>query len=118
MNRRAARILDDLDIEVDVTQPLGSYSVAIQQMAAIAPGARHLVGADPHPRRADLEPRRPRDRAALRGDAQAARATGIAIVFITHFLDQVYAVSDRDHGPPQRATGRHLRPAGPARASS
>ena len=36
MNRRAAADPRDLDIEVDVTQPLGSYSVAIQQMAAIA----------------------------------------------------------------------------------
>ena len=36
MNRRASDILHDLDIDVDVTQPLGSYSVAIQQMAAIA----------------------------------------------------------------------------------
>ena len=62
MNRRAAKILNDLDIEVDVTQPLGSYSVAIQQMAAIGRVARHLVRADcsssTSPRRASM-PTRP-----------------------------------------------------------
>ncbi|HEY6571328.1 MAG TPA: ATP-binding cassette domain-containing protein, partial [Candidatus Limnocylindrales bacterium] len=36
LHRRAAEILRSLDVEVDVTQPLGSFSVAIQQMAAIA----------------------------------------------------------------------------------
>ncbi len=36
MNRRAREILAGLDIDIDVTRPLGSYSVAIQQMTAIA----------------------------------------------------------------------------------
>src|SRR6266496_387529 len=36
IHRRAADALERLDIEVDVTQPLNSYSIAIQQMAAIA----------------------------------------------------------------------------------
>lgn len=36
MNAQAQQILHHLDIDIDVTQPLGSYSVAIQQMAAIA----------------------------------------------------------------------------------
>ena len=36
MNAYAEKILLDLDVNIDVTQTLGSYSVAIQQMAAIA----------------------------------------------------------------------------------
>ena len=36
MNRRAREVLRGLDVEIDVTRPLGSYSLAIQQMAAIA----------------------------------------------------------------------------------
>ena len=36
MNDRARQILQGLDVDIDVTQTLGSYSVAIQQMAAIA----------------------------------------------------------------------------------
>ena len=51
---------------------LGSYPVAVQQMVAIA-RALSVVGARADPRRADLEPRRRRGRAAVRGDAAAAR---------------------------------------------
>ena len=49
-------------------------------------------GADP--RRADRQPRRARSRVlfAIIGDLEAR---GIGIVFITHFLDQVYAICDR-----------------------
>ena len=36
MNTRARQILQGLDVDLDVTQTLGSCSVAIQQMAAIA----------------------------------------------------------------------------------
>ena len=36
MNTQARRILRRLDIDIDVAQTLGSYPVAIQQMAAIA----------------------------------------------------------------------------------
>ena len=36
MNDQARQILQGLDVDIDVTQTLGSYSVAIQQMAAIA----------------------------------------------------------------------------------
>ena len=35
-NDRARQLLKELDVHIDVTQALGSYSVAIQQMAAIA----------------------------------------------------------------------------------
>jgi len=36
MNKRAKAIMRDLDVDIDVTQPLGSFSTAIQQIAAIA----------------------------------------------------------------------------------
>ena len=36
MNQRAAQALKRLSIEIDVSAPLGAYSVAIQQMVAIA----------------------------------------------------------------------------------
>ena len=77
------------------------------------PGARHLVGADPHPRRAHVEPRRPRDGTALRGDAQAAQPGHRDRLH--HPLPRPGLSGRRsDHGPAQRATGRNLRPAGPA----
>jgi monosaccharide-transporting ATPase len=94
MNRRAARILNDLDIEVDVTQPLGSYSVAIQQMAAIGraldiSSARILILDEPT---SSLDAH---ETEQLFGVMRKLRSSGIAIVFITHFLDQVYRVADR-----------------------
>ena len=36
MNAQARQLLQGLEVDIDVTQTLGSYSVAIQQMAAIA----------------------------------------------------------------------------------
>ena len=36
VNSKAREYLQQLDVDIDVTQPLGSYSIAIQQMVAIA----------------------------------------------------------------------------------
>jgi simple sugar transport system ATP-binding protein len=94
MNRRAREILLGLDIDIDVTRPLGSYSVAIQQMAAIAraldvSSAKVLILDEPTSSLTVRETRQLFEvMAKLRGD-------GLAIVFITHFLDQVYEVGDR-----------------------
>ena len=94
MNRRATEILHGLDVSVDVTQPLGSYSIAIQQMAAIAraleiASARILILDEPT---SSLDTH---ETEQLFGVMRKLRSDGIAIVFITHFLDQVYAISDR-----------------------
>jgi simple sugar transport system ATP-binding protein len=94
MNRRASEILGRLDIVVDVTRPLGSYSVAIQQMAAIArslemSAARVLILDEPTSSLDSHEVEQ------LFGVMRKLRDQGRSIVFITHFLDQVYAVSDR-----------------------
>ena len=94
MNRRAREILGGLDIDIDVTRPLGSYSIAIQQMAAIAralviSSARVLVLDEPTSSLTAHETDQ------LFGVMRKLRGEGIAILFITHFLDQVYEVSDR-----------------------
>jgi monosaccharide-transporting ATPase len=94
MNKRARAILDGLDIDIDVTRPLGSYSVAIQQMAAIAraleiSSARVLILDEP------TSSLTVRETTQLFQVMDKLRSDGIAIVFITHFLDQVYEVSDR-----------------------
>jgi galactofuranose transport system ATP-binding protein len=94
LNRRAADVLRGMDIEVDVTRPLGTYPVAIQQMAAIAraleiSSARVLILDEPT---SSLDTH---ETAQLFAVMQKLRSAGLAIVFITHFLDQVYAVSDR-----------------------
>jgi simple sugar transport system ATP-binding protein len=94
MDRRAREILLGLDIDVDVTQPLGSYSVAIQQMAAIAraldiASARVLILDEPT---SSLDAHETEQLFAV---MRKLRSEGRSIVFITHFLDQVYAVADR-----------------------
>jgi monosaccharide-transporting ATPase len=94
MNRRATEILLTLDIDVDVTQPLATYSVAIQQMAAIAraleiASVRVLILDEPT---SSLDAH---ETEQLFRVMRKLRADGIAVVFITHFLEQVYAVADR-----------------------
>jgi galactofuranose transport system ATP-binding protein len=94
MNARAGEFLRTLDVEIDVTRPLGSYSVAIQQMTAIAralivSSAKVLILDEPTSSLTAHETEQ------LLNVMRKLRAEGLAIVFITHFLDQVYEVSDR-----------------------
>ena len=71
------------------------------------PGPRDRVGQGPDPRRADVEPRRPRDRAALRGHAQAP-VRG-AIDRLHHPLPRPGLRGHRsDHGPPEREARRDV----------
>jgi simple sugar transport system ATP-binding protein len=93
MRRDAQAALDRLDVHLDVNKPLQSYSIALQQMVAIARSlsmsAKVLI--------LD-EPTSSLDRAEVANLFEAMRKLkqqGLAIVFVTHFLDQVYAVSDR-----------------------
>ena len=93
MNAQAEKILLDLDVNIDVTQTLGSYSVAIQQMAAIARAleisARILILDEPT---SSLDAH---ETEQLFRVMRKLKADGLGIVFITHFLDQVYEISDR-----------------------
>ena len=94
MNARAKEILQGLDVDIDVTQTLGSYSVAIQQMAAIAraleiSNARILILDEPT---SSLDAHETQQ---LFGVMRKLKSEGMAIVFITHFIDQVYEVADR-----------------------
>jgi simple sugar transport system ATP-binding protein len=94
MNARAREILQGLDIDLDVTQTLGSCSVAIQQMAAIAraleiSSARILILDEPTSSLTTHETKQ------LFGVMRKLKSEGMAIIFITHFLDQVYEVTDR-----------------------
>jgi simple sugar transport system ATP-binding protein len=94
LNAKAREYLKELDVEIDVTRPLGSYSVAIQQMAAIAralivSNARVLILDEP------TSSLTAHETAQLFKVMKKLKREGLAVVFITHFLDQVYAVSDR-----------------------
>jgi galactofuranose transport system ATP-binding protein len=92
--RKAAReLLAQLQLQIDVDRPLGSYPVAIQQMVAIARAlgvsARVLVLDEPT---SSLDQHEVRELFAV---MRRLRDRGLAILFVTHFLDQVYAISDR-----------------------
>jgi monosaccharide-transporting ATPase len=94
MNSRARQILKGLDIDIDVTQTLGSYSVAIQQMAAIAraleiSSARILILDEPT---SSLDAH---ETDQLFDVMRKLKSEGVAIIFITHFISQVYEVGDR-----------------------
>ena len=93
IRRRALAALARLEVECDVDAELGSLSVAMQQMLAIAraldTSARLLVLDEP---KASLDER---EVAELFGNMRKLRGEGMGIVFVTHFLDQVYAVTDR-----------------------
>jgi simple sugar transport system ATP-binding protein len=93
MNVRAAELLKRMDISIDVTQSLGSYPVAIQQMVAIARAldisARVLILDEPT---SSLDAK---EVEKLFQVMRQLKANGLGIIFITHFLEQVYAISDR-----------------------
>lgn len=94
VNAKARQFLQRLDIDIDVTQTLGSYSVAIQQMAAIVraleiSSARILILDEPT---SSLDAH---ETAQLFDVMRKLKSEGIGIIFITHFIDQVYQVADR-----------------------
>ncbi|MFU8871804.1 sugar ABC transporter ATP-binding protein [Micromonospora sp. SL4-19] len=93
MRRRATALLARLDLDIDVSELLGSYSLAVQQMVAIARAvdvrARVLILDEPT---SSLDAD---EVAQLMRIMRQLRDEGIAILFVTHFLDQVYGIADR-----------------------
>ncbi|HZX27129.1 MAG TPA: sugar ABC transporter ATP-binding protein [Telluria sp.] len=93
MRRQAAALLDRLQVRIDVSRPLGAYPLAVQQMVAIAralgTSARVLVLDEPTSSLDEAEVQR------LFEVLRRLRGEGMAILFVTHFLDQTYAISDR-----------------------
>ncbi|MGJ7493887.1 sugar ABC transporter ATP-binding protein [Variovorax sp. RT4R15] len=93
VNRRATELLARIGLDIDVTRLLSSYSVAVQQMVAIARAlgvsSKVLILDEPTSSLDDDEVNK------LFEVLRRLRGEGLAIVFVTHFLNQVYAVSDR-----------------------
>lgn len=93
INTRARDILLKLNIKIDVTKPLGNYSVAIQQMVAIARAvdisAKVLILDEPTSSLDELEV------VKLFEVMKTLKNEGLGIIFVTHFLEQVYEVSDK-----------------------
>ncbi|TXK16342.1 sugar ABC transporter ATP-binding protein [Homoserinibacter sp. GY 40078] len=92
-HRAAAGHLRALGVELDTRSVLSSHSIAIQQLVAIS---RAMV-TDQTVLVLD-EPTSSLDRGEvvrLFGVVRELRDRGVAILFVTHFLDQVYEISDR-----------------------
>ena len=93
MKKNAAALLAGYGLHIDVAEPLGSYSVAIQHVCAIARAvdlsARVLILDEPTASldRHEVE--------MLFKTMRALAARGIGITFVTHFLDQVYEIAGR-----------------------
>ena len=93
MNADADAILQSLDIPAKASQQLGSCSIAIQQMVAIA----RAVDMDCKVRILD-EPTSSLDESEVEklfGLMRDLKSKGVGIIFVTHFLDQVYEVCDK-----------------------
>ena len=93
MRRRAVAALDRLGLKLDTDKPVSSYSIAVQQMVAIARAldvdARVLVLDEPT---SSLDPDEVK---RLYEVMRRLRSDGLGLIFVTHFLDQVFEVSDR-----------------------
>ncbi|MGF6506964.1 sugar ABC transporter ATP-binding protein [Paraburkholderia sp. 32] len=93
IKRRAQEALARLDVSLDVTRSLDAYPIAVQQMVAIARAlsvdARVLILDEPTSSLDDSEV------AQLFKILRHLKRSGIAILFVTHFIEQTYAISDR-----------------------
>ena len=91
--KRAEEILNNLGIPARARQELSSCSLAVQQMVAIARAVdmncKVLILDEPT---SSLDEKEVEMLFSLMRDL---RSRGVGIIFVTHFLEQVYAVSDR-----------------------
>ena len=93
MNEDADKILQNLDIPAKASQQLASCSIAVQQMVAIARAVdmdcKVLILDEPTSSLDEQEVEK------LFGLMRDLKARGVGIIFVTHFLDQVYEVCDK-----------------------
>lgn len=93
MNRKSEELLNRLDINIDVTALLGTYSLAIQQMCAIARAvdinSKVLILDEPTSSLDDDEVSK------LFSIMEKLKQQGVGIIFVTHFLEQVYEICDK-----------------------
>jgi monosaccharide-transporting ATPase len=93
MNREAAEILERYGITADVTAPLRSLGLGVQQMVAIARAisvdARAVIMDEPT---SSLEAR---EVETLFRVIRQLREEGVGVIYVSHRLDELYEVCDR-----------------------
>jgi ribose transport system ATP-binding protein len=92
MNERARDLLTRLAVNIDVTRPLSDYSIATQQMTAIARAlsfdAQLVIMDEPTSSLAEDEVK------TLFEVIRRLKSDGVSILFVSHRLDELYAVCD------------------------
>lgn len=93
INYDARAAIRKLDLDIDVTQPVSSFSIAIQQLVAITRAldisAKVLILDEPTSSLDLAEVQQ------LFNVIRKLQQDGIGIIFVTHFIDQVYEISNR-----------------------
>ena len=93
MNRNATALLRRYGIDIDVRRPVNSFGAGVQQMIAIvravSTDARVVILDEPT---SSLEPR---EVAQVFGMIRRLRGAGVALLFVSHNLDEVFEISDR-----------------------
>jgi galactofuranose transport system ATP-binding protein len=93
MEKKSKKIIDNLGIPANPTRQLSTYSLAVQQMVAIARAVdmecKALILDEPTSSLDDQEV------AKLFAVMRDLKSRGVGIIFVTHFLDQVYEVCDK-----------------------
>lgn len=93
VNRKAKELFESFDIDIDVTKQLRSISIAEQQIVeiikAVSMNAKVVIMDEP------TSSLTTRETEILFRIIRTLKARGTAMIFITHRLDEIYAICDR-----------------------
>jgi simple sugar transport system ATP-binding protein len=94
MQKLSRQNLLGLNVDIDVTRDLGDYSIAVKQMVAIAraleiSSVKIMILDEPT---SSLDTQETEN---LFRVLRQLKDEGLGIIFITHFIDQIYEVTDR-----------------------
>jgi ribose transport system ATP-binding protein len=93
MNDGARKLLARFDVRIDVRDPLGNFSTAIQQMVAIARAvsfdAKLVIMDEPTSSLDEAEV------AILLRTVRQLKAEGVSVLFVTHKMDELFEICDR-----------------------
>jgi ABC-type sugar transport system ATPase subunit len=89
----AARILSAVELDIDPQRPVDDYPISVRQLIEIAralgAGARVLIFDEPTSALDENDAR------ALLDRIRALRAQGAAVLYISHRMEEIYALADR-----------------------
>ena len=93
LNRRAAAILERINVHIDVRRPLMHYNVSLQQMVAIARAvsfnSKLVVMDEP------TSSLNSREVETLFDVVRGLKASGVSVIYISHRLDELHQIGDR-----------------------